>query len=314
MVGDERHRFDEVLGVVFWAFGLAVAETMALGIAGGLWLSTQSIKRIDAMRATAQEIMAGDLSRRIPSEPIHDDLSALAQTFNRMFERMEKLLLANKQVSATAAHDLRKPLSRVLGRLETRHEAASSDADRGAIAASIADVERVLETFNALLRIAEIEAGARRVGFRPLDLAEIARDVVESFQPAADDAGKEIVARLDSPLLLRGDKELLTQMAANLLDNAVQYTAPGARIEVFGERTSFGVSLQVADNGPGVAPQEMKALFGQFYRPEAARKSGGTGLGLNIVSAIAELHGLKCSARDNHPGLLVIVATASKEE
>ena len=214
------------------AFAWALGGTIALGAAGGLWLSAQFLRRIDVMRRAARGIMAGDWSRRIPLASVDDDLSALAQTFNRLFDRIETLLLANKHVSADIAH-LRKPLSHVLRRLEA---ARSGDGGPAAIAEAIegatAEVEGVLETFDALLRIGQIEAGARRAGFENLDLAHIARDVVDAFRPAAEEQGRALVARLDAPLPLQGDRELLTQMIANCLDNALTHTPPGVRIEV----------------------------------------------------------------------------------
>ena len=231
IVGDELRRLDELFGGLLSAFGWAVTATTGLGIAGGLWLSAQFLKRIDAMRLTAQGLMAGDWSRRIPVSRVDDDVSALARTFNRLFERIEKLLQANKRVSADIAHDLRKPLARMLRRLEAaRDEGDASAAGQRAIEATIEDIGGVLETFDALLRIGQVEAGARRAAFRPLDLAEIACDVAEAFQPAAEEQGKTLVARLKAPLPLSGDKELLVQMIANLLDNALRHTPPGVRI------------------------------------------------------------------------------------
>ena len=270
-VGDERRRSDEALRGILSAFAWAVGATIAMGTAGGLWLSAQFLRRIDAMRLTAQGIMAGDWSRRIPLAPIDDDLSALARTFNRLFNRIEKLLLANKHVSAEIAHDLRKPLATMLRRLEAaRRKDASSEAVRSAIETAISEIEGVLETFNALLRIGQVEAGARRAAFKPLDLAEISRDVVEAFQPAAEEEGKALLSHLGAPLRMLGDKELLTQMMANLLDNALRHTPQGVRIEVAGARTPRGVLLSVADNGPGVAPRELKAIFHRFL----SRRSG----------------------------------------
>ncbi len=315
IVGVEQRRTDDALRGVMASFGWAVGATIALGIAGGLWLSAQFLRRIDAMRLTAQGIMAGHWNRRIPLSPIDDDLSALARAFNRLFDRIEKLLLANKHVSADIAHDLRKPLASILRRLEAaRRQEASSETVRRAIDAAIAEIEGVLETFSALLRIGQIEAGARRAAFQPLDLASIAREVVEAFQPAAEEKGKALIARLGEPLPMAGDKELLTQMTANLLDNALRHTPSGVRIEVVGERTLRGVSLSVADNGLGVAPQELSAIFQRFYRAPAARGSPGSGLGLSLVAAIAELHGLDCSASDNRPGLRVTLTTAQGDE
>lgn len=315
VVGDERRRSDEVLNGVLMALGWAVAATIALGIAGGLWLSAQFLGRVNSMRQTAQRLMAGDWSRRIPLTRTDDDLTALARTFNRLFDRIEKLLLANKQVSADVAHDLRKPLASILRRLEAASgDEAPSEVARAAIRASIAEIEGVLETFNALLRIGQVEAGARRAAFRPLDLAEIARDVVEAFQPAAEEEGKTVVSHLNSPLPLSGDKELLVQMTANLIDNAVRHARSGARIEVSAERTAHGAKLVVADDGPGVAPEELKAIFQRFYRADAAGRSAGSGLGLSLVSAIAELHGLECAASDNRPGLRITLTTADEDE
>ena len=267
------------------------------------------------MRLAAHGIIAGDWSRRIPLTPINDDLSALARTFNRLFDRIEKLLLANKHVSADVAHDLRKPLAHVLRRLEAaRLSDAPSNAIRSALDGSIAEIEAVLETFDALLRIGQIEAGARRAAFKPLDLAEIARDVVEAFQPAADEGGRTLAARLDTPMPMLGDKELLTQMIANLLDNALRHTPQGVRIIVAGDRSPRGLRLTVEDNGPGVDSRDLPMIFQRFYRAEAARSSPGSGLGLSLVAAIAELHGLDCLASDSHPGLRVTLSTAEQDE
>ncbi len=315
IVGDELRRLDELLGGLLSAFGWAVTATTGLGIAGGLWLSAQFLRRTDAMRLTAQGLMAGDWSRRIPISKVDDDVSALARTFNRLFDRIEKLLQANKRVSADVAHDLRKPLARMLRRLEAaRDEGDASAAGQRAIEATIEDIGGVLETFDALLRIGQVEAGARRAAFRPVDLAEIARDVVEAFRPAAEEQGKTLVARLEAPLPLSGDKELLVQMIANLLDNALRHTPPGVRIEVLGGPTRPGVFLAVADDGPGVPPEELTAIFQPFHRADAARKSPGTGLGMSLVAAIAELHGLACEAEDNGPGLRVTLATAPEDD
>ena len=196
VVGDEQRRSEEILRGVLSAFGWAVAATIILGTAGGLWLSAQFLHRVDSMRLTAQRLMAGDWSRRIPLTRTSDDLTALARTFNRLFGRIEKLLQANKQVSADIAHDLRKPLASTLRRLEdARGDDASPEMMRGAIEMAIAEIEGVLKTFNALLRIGQVEAGARRAAFQPLDLAEVAREIVEAFEPAAEEEGKTIVSR-----------------------------------------------------------------------------------------------------------------------
>jgi signal transduction histidine kinase len=315
IVGDERRRADEALQSVLSAFAWAVGATIGLGTLGGLWLSAQFLSRLDAMRLAAEGIMAGDWGRRIPMAQTDDDLSALARTFNRLFDRIQKLLLANKHVSADIAHDLRKPLARMLRRLEAaRGHGAASPAVASAIEDAIAEIEGVLETFDALLRIGQIEAGARRAAFKPLDLAQIAVDVVDAFQPAADEEGRTLANLLGTPMPLLGDKDLLTQMIANLLDNAFTHTPRGARIEIAGERTPGGIRLTVADKGPGAPAGDLEAIFQPFYRADAASTSPGSGLGLSLVAAIAELHGLECSAMDNCPGLKVTLATAGPDD
>jgi signal transduction histidine kinase len=306
IVADERRRSDEILQRVITAFAWALGATIALGAVGGLWLSAQFLHRIDVIRRAAQGIMAGDWSRRIPLASVEDDLSALARTFNRLFGRIEKLLLANKHVSADIAHDLRKPLTRVLRRLETaRSGEGGPTVTAAAIEGATAEVEGVLETFDALLRIGQIEAGARRAGFQSLDLAEIARDVADAFRPTAEEQGRALVTRLDASLSLQGDRELLTQMIANCLDNALTHTPPGVGIEIEGRLGPSGVTLSVADHGPGVPQEDLAKLFEPFFRGDAARASPGSGLGLSLVEAVAELHGLACSASDNRPGLRI---------
>jgi signal transduction histidine kinase len=253
-----------------------------------------------------------------PSHPlrsINDDLSSLARTFNRLFERIEKLLLANRHVSADIAHDLRKPLASILRRLEAVRSGESSPGQMLlAVQASTTGIEEVLRTFNALLRIGEVESGARRAAFRPVDLSEIANKVADAYQPVAEKESIRLATHLDTALLMHGDKELLSQMIANLLDNALRYTPGGGRVEVIGERTSRGVSLSVSDDGPGIPPKHLKAIFHRFYRVEATpQKSAGTGLGLSLVAAIAELHELDYSASDNQPGLRITLTTTNEE-
>ena len=314
VVADEWRRTDEMLRRIIAAFGWALAATIILGAASGLWLSAQFLRRIEVMRNAAQGIMAGDWGRRIPLTSVDDDLSSLARTFNRLFDRIETLLLANRHVSADIAHDLRKPLSRVLRRLEA---ARSGEGGQAAVAEAVegaaAEVEGVLETFDALLRIGQIEAGARRAGFRDVDLAEIARDVVDAFRPAAEEQGRTLAARLGEALPLRGDRELLTQMIANCLDNALTHTPPGVGVAVEGRLGPYGPMLSIADDGPGVSPDDLPKLFEPFFRGDASRGSPGSGLGLSVVAAIAELHGLACAASDNRPGLKIAFETPQPE-
>ncbi len=177
-----------------------------------------------------------------------------------------------------------------------------------AVDRSIAEINGVLETFNALLRIGQIETGARRAGFKSIDLAAIALEVAEAFQPAAADEGKSLVISLGASLPMQGDRELLTQLVANLVDNAIRYTPAGARIEVASTTTGGCGRLIIADDGPGVPASERSHIFERFHRLEIAGAIPGNGLGLSLVAAIAELHGGHVDAIDNGPGLKIIVA------
>ena len=307
LVGDERSAVDAEMRAIGSAFVWALGVALALGLVGGLWLSRQFLKRIEIMRAAAQAVMKGDWRRRIPQSLVEDDLAALALTFNRLFDRIEKLLLAQKHVGSDIAHDLRRPLSKVLRELEVAREREGGDAFEPAVAG----IEQVLQTFDALLRIGEVESGARRAAFAQVDLAEIAADVVEAFRPSAEEEDHALTLRVEGPLPMFGDAALLKQAIANLIDNALRHTAPGVAIEVHALRANEGVRLEVADRGAGVTGPDRAHLFRRFFRADAARRSPGTGLGLALVAAIADLHDMEVEALDNAPGLRIRMRAAA---
>jgi signal transduction histidine kinase len=308
VVGDELGGVDEARRAVLIAFSWALAATLVVGVGGGLLLSAAFLRRIDAMTRTAGDIIAGDLARRIPLTRGDADLARLATAFNKMLDRIGALLDANKHVSSAIAHDLRKPLARVLRGLEAVRMGPSSLTEyEKAVEAALSDIDGVLETFAALLRIGQIEAGTRRAGFRKIDLAAVALEVAEAFQPGAADEGKTLTFELTTPLAMEGDRELLTQLTANLIDNSIRHTPPGSRIEVKSLGGEAGGRLIIADDGPGVHPSERGRIFERFYRVDRARATPGDGLGLSLVAAIAELHDAKVFALDNEPGLKIVV-------
>jgi signal transduction histidine kinase len=311
VVGNELNEVHLARRAILIAFAWSVAATLALGVLGGFLVSAAFLRRIDAMTTAARAIIAGNLSRRIETSGVDDDLGRLAKTFNQMLDQIETLLEANKQVSNDIAHDLRSPLARVLRRMEAAKEYSANSAEhRNALDASIDDIHHILEIFNALLRIGQIEAGARRAGFRNVDLAAVARKVAEAFQPAAADEDKSLLIDLPQPLPMLGDEDLLTQLVANLIDNAVRHTSAGSRIEVSAAIDAGRRRFIVADDGPGVPNAELERIFERFHRVDSARATPGDGLGLSLVAAIAGLHGAEIYAECRQPGLAVILTLA----
>jgi signal transduction histidine kinase len=249
--------------------------------------------------------MDGDLAQRVPERGTDDDLDRLASTLNRMLDRVAELMDGLRQVSSAVAHELRTPLARLRQRLEAARSARSSPEHEAAIDDALLELDAVLDTFGALLRIAQIEAGTCRTGFTDVDLGAIAESVVEAFGPAAEDAGKTLVAAIAPGAHVRGDRELLSQLLANLVENGIRHTPGGVRIEVGVAPTGTGARAVVADDGPGVPAQERERVLRRFQRLERSRDVPGTGLGLSLVAAIADLHGARIVLEDNAPGLRV---------
>jgi signal transduction histidine kinase len=209
------------------------------------------------------------------------------------------------QVSNDIAHDMRTPLTRLRQKLEAGLSAPAES--RHALEAGLSDLDSILETFAALLRIAQIEGGARRAGFQPCDLSEVARTVVDAFAPSAEEARQSLSFAGDGPVIVEGDRELLTQMLVNLVENALRHAGEGARIEVRTAGDAGRRRLEVHDNGPGVPETARARLFDRFYRLEGSRSTPGNGLGLALVAAIAKLHGAEIELADAGPGLAVQV-------
>jgi signal transduction histidine kinase len=278
---------------------------VVLGIAGGVLLSRGFLRRVDAISRTADAIVSGDLARRVPDRGTQDDLDALARTVNRMLDRIAELMSGMRQVSSAVAHELRTPLTRLRQSLERALEDRSPAALEEALQRAMVETDAILETFGALLRIAEVEAGTRRAGFREVDLATIVEDVVEAFAPSAEDQEKVLTLAVSSRPRISGDRELLTQLLANLVENAIRHTPPGTRIEVGLTPGPSGPRLTVGDTGPGVPAEQRHRIFDRFHRVNPS--SGGLGLGLSLVKAIADLHGAHLHAEDNAPGLRIIV-------
>jgi signal transduction histidine kinase len=244
----------------------------------------------------------------VPVRGTGDDLDRLSRTLNRMLDRIAELMESLRHISADIAHDLKTPLSRLRQQLEaTQTRAKSVEEHDAAIEAAIAHIDEILTTFSALLRIAQIEAGTRRSGFRELDLSAVFSTVVDAFAPAAEDAGNRIETKIKPAIHVLGDRELLTQMLANLIENAIRHAPAGTRIDVSLGSDRERIVGTVTDNGPGAPPHERERMFRRFYRLEHSRSTPGSGLGLSLVKAVADLHGIALEVRDAEPGLQIVM-------
>ena len=308
VVGYDDERTEVLQGTVLQGFAWAFAGVVVLGILGGYGLSHDVHRRLTAMTGAAEAIIDGDLARRIPVRGSDDDLDRLAVTFNRMLDRIAALMDSLRQVSGDIAHDLRTPLTRLRQRLEASRTLTTPGERAEAAAGALEDVDAILDTFAGLLRIAQIEGGARRAAFRTIDLTALAHSIVEAFAPSAEDAGQSLSLEGDDKLVVEGDRELLTQMLVNLVENALRHAGPCAQVRVRMARRGLDAVVSVIDNGPGVPEAERQRIFDRFYRLERSRSTPGSGLGLALVAAVARLHGAAVSLADAGPGLEASVA------
>ncbi len=308
-VGDDLGRIADVEEAVATALAWTIGLAALLGVGGGALLSRAFLNRVDAISRTAEAIIGGDLSRRIPVRGTGDDLDRLAATLNRMLDRIGTLMESLHQVSSDVAHDLRTPLSRLYQRLEDARLHARSPADyEAAIDGALSEAEGLLETFSALLRIAQVEGASPRAGFREVDLSSVIEAVADAYLLDAEAAGHYLTADVAPGVVVRGDQELLTQAAANLVENALRHTPQGTRIAIsLSGDVNTRVCITVQDDGPGVDVGDLPRMAHRFYRGERSRTSPGNGLGLSLVAAVAELHGAFLHLDNTAPGLRVVL-------
>jgi signal transduction histidine kinase len=311
LVGADGYRLSELREAILGAFGWGLTVTILLAIIGGATLSAGFLRRIDEINRTARAIIAGRLGDRVPARGTRDELDQLAQNFNEMLDRIQALMESLRQVSNDVAHDLRSPLSRLRQRLEAARAGARSAEDyEAAVDQAIAEVDSILATFAALLRIAQIEAGTRQAAFAAVDLSEIFRRVADAYAAVAEDRGQTLVATIAPGLTILGDRELLVQMLANLVENAIRHTPAGTTIALDLVGGAGGVLGRIRDDGPGIPAGVRAKVFQRFYRLEASRTTPGSGLGLALVAAVAELHRIRLELADNNPGLSVSLSFA----
>lgn len=297
----ELQRFNELFRqAAIWSLSL----TMGLALAGGILLGRSAERRIAQLNRTTRQIIAGNLSQRVPLSGSRDEHEELATNVNTMLDRIETLLTDMRHVGDSIAHDLRSPLTRLRTRLELLAE--TPNPSRESVTECLAQADELLNTFNALLRIARVESGAFRSAFDDVQLSRVVADVCELYQAIAEDRGIEFFCDdIAEDVHVFGDRELLAQALTNLLDNAVKYTPEGGRIDVALEHADGTVRVTVGDSGPGIPAADRERVLARFSRLDQARSKPGNGLGLALVNAVAEQHDGKLTLGDNAPGLVV---------
>jgi signal transduction histidine kinase len=289
---------------LFW--GLLITIVLALG--GGVMMSRTMMHRIEVINATCRQIMNGDLTKRIPRTGGDDDFDQLVDMLNRMLDQIEELMLGVRQVTNNIAHDLRTPLTRLRRRLDMlRHDENSLARASELLDQTINEADGLLATFKALLRISEVESGARRGGFKEVDMTSLQQDIIELYAPFSEEKGQSFIAEKVPTRPIQGDRDLLFQALANILDNAIKYTPASGSIRLSMIDQAEQLLITICDNGPGIPPSAREKVFERFFRLEESRSSPGNGLGLSLVEAIIKLHHGQIELADNHPGLKLTI-------
>lgn len=323
MVGRDLAETDRFRAVIWRTGGWSILFVLALAVTGGVFVARRVLTRIDQMTETTRLIMAGDFSGRLKVSGTDDELDRLAHSLNTMLERIQELMKGLKEVSDNIAHDLKTPLTRLRNSAEEALRNADSVDDlRSALDHVMEEADNLIKLFNALLMIARAEAGGALDKGDYLDLSAVARDVVELYEPLAEEAGLTVKVKADAPLEIRGSRELLGQALANLIDNAIKYSTtdknvdqgPARDIVVAVERKKGVVELSIADRGPGIAEEDRGRVLDRFVRLETSRTRPGSGLGLSLAAAIARLHNGALKLEDNSPGLRVVFSLPIGED
>jgi signal transduction histidine kinase len=286
-----------------------LAASIALSLAGGLIASSRLLRKDESVSQTSRDIVKGDFERRVPVTAAGDEFDHLAASVNAMLDRIQTLMTELRQVTTDIAHDMRTPLTRLRQRLELAQRGnADAESLRTTLASTVREIDVILGIFGALLRIAQVESGARHAGFETLDLSELVRTSVELYRPAAEEKNQTLAEDISDGLFIRGDHELLAQLFANLIENAVRHSPAGAVIGVRAKTADHGVQIIVADNGAGIPAGMHAKVLQRFFRLENSRTTPGHGLGLSLAAAIAKLHDAHMVFSNNEPGLRVTVS------
>jgi signal transduction histidine kinase len=315
LVGRDVQELRDVERLIVTALAWGLALTVALAVVGGMFISRGTLRRIEQINATGREIMAGDLTRRVPVSTRGDDFDQLAGNLNRMLDEIESLMGSVRQVSDNVAHDLRTPLTRLRHRLEDLRGQleVAMPPDPGAqelTEKALEDTDHLLTAFTALLRIARLESGRAAAVSEPVDLHVLSADAFDLYEASAEDAGIQLRQRCAPDAIVIGDRDLLFQALGNLLDNALKFTPRGGEVLIEVASRDDALELSIVDGGPGIPAELHDKVFGRFFRADSSRTMPGHGLGLSLVAAVASHHGAGVSLYDNAPGLTVTLRFA----
>ena len=307
---DEQRRFASEMGTVYF---LALGVLTLGGLIAGFAVSRAALKRIETINVAARSIMAGDMTRRIAVIGAGDEFDELATNLNAMLERIEALMSGLREVSDNIAHDLKTPLTRLRNAAEAALRETGGEAYREGLEHTIEKADELIKTFNSLLLVARLEAGALEGNAERFDIGRAVRDVAELYEPVAEERGMALAMNVADGPQYTGNRQLVVQAVANLIENAIKYSAKpgdlhsGATIAIDLHDRPEAIEIAVADNGPGIAPEDRERVLKRFVRLEKSRTEPGTGLGLSLVQAVGRLHGGAVHLEDNRPGLRVVL-------
>ena len=317
IVGESFAETEDLEHIALMSFGWASGGIVILACGGGAFLAARAQRRLDGIERAMSDVSAGNLARRIPLEGKGDDIDVVATHMNQALDRLSALVEGMRQVSADIAHDLKMPLNRLKLTVEQAIEQGGRGEDvRTLLLDAREESDRINATFEALLRISQIEAGARKARFRPVDLSDIITSVAEIYGSVAEDNGQslEFTARPAAPCMVNGDRELLVQLFVNLVENAINHCPPMTKITLALQADDHGFSAGVCDDGPGIPEAESELVFRRLYRLDKSRTTSGSGLGLSLVKAIADLHAARITLTDRHPGLGITLLFPSQSQ
>jgi signal transduction histidine kinase len=304
LVGRDISDLDSFTDQIKTAVISGIALIFALAGVASILVTRRTVGRIEAINATSRAIMLSGLDKRIPLRGTNDEWDSVAENLNLMLDRIETLMGEVKQVSDNVAHDLRTPLTRMRGRLEKAyHGQRIGENDQSLLGDTIADLDAVLRIFSSLTRIAQIETQARKSAFRTVNLFEIASEVIELYDAAAEQDGTRLTVIGDREVLVTGDRDLIFDAIANLVDNSIKHGRAGGQVVVANENIDCTQVISITDDGPGIPADEYEHVFKRFYRLEHSRYTPGNGLGLSLVAAVARIHCARIEMHDNAPGL-----------